>query len=65
MFDRFFTADKMRTGRNTGLGLAIVKSLGEQMGAGVRSELSGGRFTVRLDWKLWGKKSGNAAAGAC
>ena len=65
VFDRFFTADKMRTGRNTGLGLAIVKSLGEQMGAGVRSELSGGRFTVRLDWKLWGKKSGNAAAGAC
>ena len=25
VFDRFFTADKMRTGQSTGLGLAIVK----------------------------------------
>lgn len=25
IFDRFFTADRMRTGQNTGLGLAIVK----------------------------------------
>lgn len=31
VFDRFFTSDKMRTGRNTGLGLAIVKALAGQM----------------------------------
>ncbi len=61
VFDRFFTADKMRTGRNTGLGLAIVKSLGEQMGAAVRAELEGGRFTVRMDWHLWDKNAGREA----
>ena len=32
VFERFYTADQMRTGQNTGLGLAIVKALSEQMG---------------------------------
>ena len=50
VFDRFFTADKMRTGRNTGLGLAIVKALCDRMGAGVSAELAQGMFTVTIVW---------------
>lgn len=51
VFDRFFTSDKVRTGRNTGLGLAIVKALAEQMGHVPSAELEDGRFTVRIRWK--------------
>ncbi len=51
VFDRFFTADKMRTGRNTGLGLAIVKALAGQMGCAVGAELENGMFAVRIVWK--------------
>ena len=32
VFDRFFTSDRMRTGRNTGLGLAICQSAGRADG---------------------------------
>lgn len=53
VFDRFFTSDKMRTGRNTGLGLAIVKTLAEQMGVEVRTELADGNFTIALFWRKW------------
>ena len=53
VFDRFFTSDKMRTGRNTGLGLAIVKTLAEQMGVEVRTELANGNFTIALFWRKW------------
>ena len=51
VFDRFFTSDKMRTGRNTGLGLAIVKALADRMGCALRAELAGGVFTLRVDWE--------------
>lgn len=51
VFDRFYTSDQTRSGRNTGLGLAIVKALSEQMGGQVGAELAGGRFSVRLTWK--------------
>ena len=44
VFDRFFTADKMRTGQSTGLGLAIVKALVERMGHTVSAELEGDLF---------------------
>ena len=50
--DSFFTADKMRTGRNTGLGLAIVKALADQMGCGLEAGLDGAFFFVRIRWKL-------------
>lgn len=53
VFDRFFTSDKMRTGRNTGLGLAIVKTLAEQMEVEVRTELADGNFTIALFWRKW------------
>ena len=52
MFDRFYTADKMRTGRNTGLGLAIVRNLVEQMGGRVYAKLSGGQLSIYVEWPL-------------
>ena len=51
VFDRFFTADKMRTGQSTGLGLAIVKAIAEQMGHQVSARLESGMFTVEVRWK--------------
>lgn len=51
VFDRFYTADKMRTGRNTGLGLAIVRELARRMGLGLSARLEAGRFTVELCWQ--------------
>ena len=51
VFDRFFTADKMRTGQSTGLGLAIVKALVERMGHTVTARLTGGMFLVEVRWK--------------
>ena len=50
IFDRFFTSDKMRTGRNTGLGLAIVKALAEQMGCRVEADLRDGYFSIGIRW---------------
>ena len=51
VFDRFFTSDKMRTGRNTGLGLAIVKALAERMGCRVTAELKDGFFSLYVFWR--------------
>ena len=51
VFDRFYTADKMRTGRNTGLGLAIVKALTERMGHRVSAQLCNGIFFIEIRWK--------------
>ncbi len=53
LFDRFFTADRMRTGRNTGLGLAIVRALCEKMGGSVSAELSGGSLCITTRWKVF------------
>ena len=50
VFDRFFTSDKMRTGRNAGLGLAIVKALAEQMGCRVEAGLRDGFFSIAIQW---------------
>lgn len=52
LFDRFYTADKMRTGRNTGLGLAIVRNLVEQMGGSVSAKLQQGMLTICVDWPV-------------
>ena len=51
VFDRFFTADKMRTGQSTRLGLAIVKALVERMGHTVSAELEGDLFRVVVRWQ--------------
>ena len=52
VFDRFFTADKMRTGRNTGLGLAIVKALAGQMDCRAEAALEGDMFAITLRWPV-------------
>lgn len=53
LFDRFFTADRMRTGKNTGLGLAIVKALCEKMEGAVSADLSEGMLTISTRWKVY------------
>ena len=50
LFERFFTADRVRSGQNTGLGLAITKTLAEQMGGSVYAELSQETLTIRVLW---------------
>jgi len=52
VFDRFFTADRMRTGQNTGLGLTIVKKLTESMGHEVSASLEDEVFTIEVRFKL-------------
>ena len=52
LFDRFYTADKTRTGRSTGLGLAIVRTLVRQMGGEAAAELEGERFAITLSWPV-------------
>lgn len=51
LFERFFTADRTRSGKSTGLGLAITKQLVEQMGHGIRAELADGRLRLIIEWK--------------
>lgn len=50
VFERFYTADKMRTGQSTGLGLAIVKALAERMGHTAGARWADGVFTVEVRW---------------
>ena len=54
VFERFYTADRMRTGQNTGLGMAIVKALAQRMDAKASARLEGGRFTAQVAWKAAG-----------
>lgn len=50
LFDRFFIADRMRTGQNTGLGLAITKALVEQMGHRISSSFAEGKLSIMIYW---------------
>jgi signal transduction histidine kinase len=52
LFERFFTADRTRSGGSTGLGLAITKQLVEQMGHKLKAELAEGRLSIIIEWKL-------------
>lgn len=52
VFERFYTADKMRTGQSTGLGLAIVKALAERMGHDACAQWEDGVFTVEVRWSV-------------
>ena len=52
VFERFYTADKMRTGQSTGLGLAIVKALAERMGHTATARWEDGVFTVEVRWRV-------------
>lgn len=49
LFDRFYTADRMRTGQNTGLGLAIVKAAAEHMGQSIRAVYEDGKLKIVLE----------------
>lgn len=51
LFDRFFTADRMRTGQSTGLGLAITQKLVEQMGHRIDAKLENEQLVIRIVWK--------------
>lgn len=51
LFQRFFTADRMRTGESTGLGLSIVKEFVEQMGGTIGAELAEGMLTFTLTFR--------------
>ena len=48
LFDRFYTADRMRTGQNTGLGLAIVKAMAEHMNQKIEAVYAKGRLKIIL-----------------
>lgn len=50
LFQRFFTADRMRSGENTGLGLAIVKEFVEQMKGQISCRLENEILTFTLIW---------------
>ncbi len=50
MFDRFFTADRVRNGCNTGLGLTIVKAFVESMNGNIKAELKDGILSIIIIW---------------
>jgi len=50
LFDRFYMADRVRSGQNTGLGLCIVKKLVEHMGHTVTASMENGRFCITIQW---------------
>ena len=52
VFERFYTADKMRSGQSTGLGLAIVKALAERMGHTAAARWEEGVFTILVRWSV-------------
>ena len=52
VFERFFTADRMRSGQNTGLGLAITKILVEKQGHARESEKRKDNLIIRIKWKI-------------
>jgi signal transduction histidine kinase len=51
MFDRFYMADRSRSGKGTGLGLSIVKSFMVKMGGKVSGQLHKGRLSIVCEWE--------------
>lgn len=52
LFERFYTAERMRSGQNTGLGLAITKQLVEKMNGKIGAELQNGKLTIQIKWRI-------------
>lgn len=48
VFDRFYMADKTRSGKGTGLGLSIAKGLVEKMNGQITAALEGDEFTITV-----------------
>lgn len=46
VFDRFYMADKTRSGKGTGLGLAIVKGLVEKMNGNITADIDNDLFSI-------------------
>jgi signal transduction histidine kinase len=52
LFDRFYKADQIRSGKGTGLGLAITRSLMVKMGGEIFAKQIGNRLCMRCIWKI-------------
>jgi len=52
LFDRFYMADKSRSGKSTGLGLSIVKSFMEKMNGEVTGKVIDGQLSIVCEWKI-------------
>ena len=52
IFDRFYKADRTRTGKGTGLGLPIAKSLMEKMNGSLSAELMENQLFMKLEWEI-------------
>lgn len=57
IFQRFFIADRMRTGQNTGLGLAITKELVERQGQKIWAEKKGDMLYINIIWNTIDSKN--------
>ncbi|WP_245617818.1 sensor histidine kinase [Carnobacterium gallinarum] len=49
LFNRFYTADRMRSGQNTGLGLTIVKELVTKMNGEIFASLEEQNLVIQID----------------
>ncbi|MGE6362763.1 sensor histidine kinase [Bacillus paramycoides] len=52
LFDKFYRADKTRSGQGAGLGLYIAKSLMYKMNGALWAELQQGHLHIKCKWKL-------------
>lgn len=52
LFNRFYMADRSRTGKGAGLGLSIARSLMQKMGGSLTAEMDGDRLRMRCEWPL-------------
>ena len=52
VFDRFYKADKARSGKGSGLGLAIAKELTEKMGGKIAARYENGIFSIEIAFPL-------------
>lgn len=52
LFDRFYMADRSRTGKSAGLGLSIARGLMRKMGGSLTADMDGDRLRMRCEWPL-------------
>ncbi|MBO4416018.1 MAG: HAMP domain-containing histidine kinase [Lachnospiraceae bacterium] len=59
VFDRFYKADKARSGKGSGLGLAISKELVQKMGGRIEARYDNGIFAIEAAFGLMSESQGN------